>query len=178
VETVKTRPGFIRIWLVEFAQNFPLVSAFIFGYVQFETGNPALVLVVVLVGVTAGALIIRYTEPRIVPGPVEQFAETATNIIFFSLAILGFILYFSWKSGSWTIDLALSAAAGLLVSLLQARAARERVSIRHLAAMTLSFGAAVLLIRFWALGASPLVAAPALTAIATTIIVLVEYLED
>jgi hypothetical protein len=44
--------------------------------------------------------------------------------------------------------------------------------------MTLSFGAAVLLIRFWALGASPLVAAPALTAIATTIIVLVEYLED
>ena len=174
----KGRPGIHMIWLVEFVQNFPLVCAFIYGYANYAAGKPAIALAWVVIGVTAGALLIRFTEPHIAPAPVERPAETLTNIGFFSLAVLGFISYFIWKTGSWMLDLGLSFAAGFAVSLLQARAADERLSTRHLSAMTLSFAAAVLLIRFWALDAPPAAAAFLLTAVATTIIVLVEYQES
>jgi len=173
----RNRPGFTLIWLVEFIQNFPLVSAFIFGYAHHAAGNAGMKLGSVLVGVVAGALLIRYTEPRIEPAPIEKPAETLMNIVFFSLAILGFITYFSWNFGSWVIDLALSLAAGGAVSALQARAAGAPPALRHLAAMTLSFATAALLIRFWALAAAPLTAALGLTAAATTVIVLVEYVD-
>jgi hypothetical protein len=166
------------IWLVEFFQNFPLVCAFIYGYANFITGKPAAAFVWIVAGVTAGALIIRYTEAYITQAPVERPAETLTNIGFFGLAILGFNSYFIWKVGSWMLDLALAFAAGSAVSLLQARAAAERLSTRHLSAMVLSFAAALLLIRFWALGAAPAAAALLLTAVATVIIVLVEYLDQ
>ena len=49
------RPRFTLIWLVEFIQNFPLVSAFIFGYAHHAAGNAGMKLGSVLVGVVAGA---------------------------------------------------------------------------------------------------------------------------
>jgi hypothetical protein len=128
-----------------------------------------------LAGVIAGAVLIRYTEPLIAPAPIETPAETLTNIVYFSLAILGFIYYFSWNLGSWLSDIALGLASGAGLTLFQARAAGERPSLRHLAAMGFSFSAAVLLIRFWALEAGPFTATFALAAAATTIIVIIDY---
>ncbi len=167
--------GFVLVWLVEFIQNLPFAAAFVFGYAYFTASSPLRSNLWVLAGVIAGALVIRYTEPRIAPGPIETPAETLTNIVFFWLAILGFIYYFSWNLGSWLFDLALGLAAGAGLTFFQARAAGERPSIRHLAAMGFSFSTAVLLIRFWALEAGPYAATFGLTAAATTIIVIIDY---
>jgi hypothetical protein len=163
------------IWLVELIQNLPFAAAFMFGYAYFTASSPVRSILWVLAGVIAGALLIRFTEPLIASAPIETPAETLTNIVYFGLAILGFIYYFSWNLGSWIFDLALALAAGAVLTFFQARAAGERPSFRHLAAMGFSFSAAVLLIRFWALEAGPYAATFALAAAATTIIVIIDY---
>ncbi|HUF38195.1 MAG TPA: hypothetical protein VMN57_06715 [Anaerolineales bacterium] len=174
---MKNKYGIVVAWSIEFIQNLPLVSAFITGYALVTAGRVGGMVAVVFIGVAIGALLIRYTEPRIVAGPIEKPAETIANLFFFTLAILGFIYYFSWKTASWPFDLALSIAVGIAASLIQARAAGAQPSARHSAAMIASFSAAVLLIRFWALSAPPFTAAIVLTAVVTTIIVRIEYVE-
>lgn len=169
------RNNILNIWFWEFLQNFMLVCAFTFGYTAYTGGNPAAAVGITIAFVGAGVFTIRFTEPAIRPGPLESRRETLTNLIFFSVAVIFFVLYFSWKRGSLPVDLLLGFFTGAAAAVLQARAAREAVSIRHLLALTIAFALALAVIRLFALPQPPLLAAVVINVPVTAVIVALDY---
>jgi len=159
----------------EFLQNLPLVCAFTFGRAALAEGNLAAALSITTGCALIGSLLIRYTEPAIRPGVVETWRETITNTVFFTTAVLLFIFYFSWNSGSLPLDLVLGVAAGLSASVLQAAAAREAVSPRHTLALAASFALALALIRLSTPGLPPFQGALLINLPVTTVIVSLDY---
>lgn len=174
-EVILKQNNTLNIFFWEFLQNFLLVCAFTFGNAAYIGGNPPAAVGITIAFVCAGVVTIRFTEPAIRPGPRESRRETLTNLVFFSIAVILFILYFSWNRGSLPADLLLGSFTGAAAAVFQARAARETVSIQHLFALVVSFAIALAVIRLVALGQPPLQAAVVISLPVTAIIVALDY---
>lgn len=166
---------FLSVYGWEFVQNLPLAAGFFYGYALHSAGERIQSVFVIAAACLLGALLIRITESRIIPGPPETPAVTLANFFAFTTAVVMFVHYFSRDSTTWPLDLLLGSAVGLLVSFLQARAAGEPLSLRHTAAMSASFTFALLLIRFIGLDLPPHTASVLLAALVTWVIVQIEY---
>ena len=162
-------------WFWEFIQNLPLVLAFTVGLDLFRRGSASQAAYLVFSFVVAGALAIRFTEPLIERGQRETWRETLTNVLFFNIAIGFFIFYFSRIPAIPLFDLLSGIITGTAASVLQASAAKEKPSALHTFSLAVSFGTAVLLIRYVALPLSPVSAALLINLCVTTIIVFIEY---
>ena len=169
------RIPFLRAWTWEFLQNLPLFLAFTFGLQSSAAGDLTGALAAVAAGAISCALLIRWTERRIRPGPEEAPGVTLANIFIFGASSAAFVLYFSWNGGRPLFDAALGLAAGASASLLQFWAAGEPVSARHTFSLGAAGAMAILCIRFFVLDLPPFPAALILNAPVTTLIVLIEY---
>lgn len=152
-----------------------MILSFTYGYDRLRIGAASSALPGILAGVTAGALLIRYTEKFINGSKTESWIETLTNILFFSLAIGLFMLYFSRIPAKLPLDLLSGLVVGTAASLFQAAAAKEKISGRHTLSLAVAFGAAVLLIRNFALAIPPAAGMLIINLPVTTIIVIIEY---
>jgi len=123
-----------------------------------------------------GALLIRYTEHFIEPGEREPLLNTLLNAVFFTSGTLLLVLYYDNALGNWMVDLGIGAAAGAMLAVAQAKSGRQSLDRRHLAAMMVSLGATLPMVRGLLAIASPVPSAFCFSAFMSSIIVWMEYI--
>jgi len=166
---------FLRDLFWEFVQNLPPIAVFLAALELWRQGWWMGAVICILAGSLVGALLIRWTESRIVEGKLESWWVTAANIGTMSVLMLLLVIYLSTSWSSWQTDLLFGAFAGVGVALAQDIASGEPISPRHW--LALGAAAPVVLVGIRALVAALpiLINILVITAVMTLIIGLIDY---
>ncbi|NJN44341.1 MAG: hypothetical protein HC806_06215 [Anaerolineae bacterium] len=128
------------------------------------------------IGSLTGAVLIRQTEGNIVPGKKEKLTVTITNGVVFFLAMMLATFYFAQSWGNWQGDVILGLVFGFGVGIAQDLAAGKRtIGFRHIAALTISFIPALILLRVLSQNYTPWQSALMLNVLISMIIVSIDY---
>lgn len=123
----------------EFIQNLPLVAGFVQGMRFWAQGVIVGAIVCIAAGSLCGALLIRWTESRIVEGHQESLRLVIANIVIFSAIMFVLSAYFVVPWGSWKTDILLGVVGGGTAGIIQNLAGGAKFDIRHSAAFAASF---------------------------------------
>jgi hypothetical protein len=166
---------FLKAILWEFVQNLPLIAGFIAALALWQQGDWWVAIICMVAGSTVGALVIRFTESKIVKGRHEPWRVTVTNIVVMTVLTFVLVIYLSTHWSSWKTDLLFGALAGVGIAVAQDLAAGDRIGIRHCAALGLSAPLALIGVRVLSANLPVFVNIPIITTVATLIIGLVDY---
>ncbi len=171
------KPSFAILLFWEYLQNLPPALGFFLGFSYFQRDDPAGWLFA-LAGGLLGALVIRYTESFMDPGPRESWTSTGANAVFFASGTLLAIFYFDNRWGIWWIDAAIGVVAGGALALSQGWAAGTRIDARHLGAMAAALALGLPATRYLLLFWPPLLGALAICLVVSVSIVAIGYRAD
>lgn len=168
--------SFLKVIFWEFIQNLPVLAGFAWAFDLWQQGEFWAAIACVALGSLAGSALIALTEARKVAGHREPPAVLLANIIGMTVIALGMVAYLSAHWSSWLTDLAVGAAGGAGLGIVQSLAARKKVDLRHCLALGLAAPLVLVLVR-WLLntGWPVWVNILCMTALATVIIALIDY---
>ena len=117
-------------------QNLPLGIGFFIGYEQFRSNNLLSGLLWIIFGTLIGIIFIRYTETLKISTQRESWNVTLTNFIVFVIFMIVLIEYLIASWSGWLTDIIFGVLAGIILSISQSLAAKEKISLNH----SLAFG--------------------------------------
>jgi hypothetical protein len=166
---------FLGAMFWEYLQNLPIIAGFVFALHFGRQGQWLPAVASVIVGGVAGALLISATESKIVAGHREPAGVVLANVAMMVILSLALTLYLLAGWSSWLTDLLGGGLAGIALSAVQSKAAKETIGLGHTAAFVLAFPLGLIATRFFTTFLPPWAAALIITAAVTVIITLVDY---
>jgi hypothetical protein len=129
------RLRFLNALFWEFIQNLPIVAGFVTALASWQQERRWIGIACVVSGCVSGALVIRFTEAKIVKERQEAWRVTIMNIVVMSTLALILVIYLWADWSSWKTDLPLGMLAGIGVAMAQDLAAGDRIGVRHCIAL-------------------------------------------
>jgi hypothetical protein len=166
---------FLGAMFWEYVQNLPIIAGFVFALHFGRQGQWLPAVASVVVGGVAGALLFGATVSIIVAGHREPVAVVLANVVMMVILSLALTLYLLAGWSSWVTDLLGGGLAGIALSAVQSRAAKETIGLGHTAAFVLAFPLGLVATRFFTTFLPPSAAAVIITTAVTLIITVVDY---
>lgn len=159
----------------ELAQNLFLVTGFMGAVELWQQGRWLPALLCMVGGSVAGALVIRFTESRIVAGHREPVRVVVANVLTMTFLMLVLTAYLSTGWSSWKLDLVAGALAGIVLGAVQDVVDRKMPSLKHCAAFAVAFPVALIGVRMLIYNLSLLWGVLVVSVLITLPIVVIDY---
>jgi hypothetical protein len=148
----------LRTMALEFIQNLPLTIGFALAVPFWQRARWAAAVSCTLAGSVAGALAIRLTEPRIVPGHRETARALIGNAAAFALLMALMARYLAAGWSTWWTDGLAGLLAALALAGAQELANEARLGLLRSLWLGLSCSVGLILFRTWIGVSAPLAA--------------------
>jgi len=159
-----------RTFFWEFIQNLPLTAGFI-GGMRFWDRNPWGAFGCMIAGSATSALLIAFTEPKIVAGHRESTRTVLGNILAFSALTVALVAYLQAGWSRWETDILAGGCAGFILDRVQSRGPLGR----HTLALTGAGACGLPLVRLFTGIPNWPISVLILTGVITLIVVIFDY---
>ncbi len=165
----------IRAIFWEALQNLPLVAGFVLALELWQQKQWGTALLCMAVASLLGALVIGFTESKIVEGHREPLRVVVANVVTMTGLMLIVVVYLSAGWSSWKTDLVVGTLAGAALAAVQDMAAGNPLGLGHAAALAGGLPLTLIGLRRIAFTWPPLAIILLIAGVLTGFIALVDY---